>query len=65
MCDKPAETPEAFMSRMRELCADHEPDGWPAVQQRDIARLCNMVESAVPALDRLQDRLEAGRSPDV
>jgi len=44
----------------RLLEQDHEPDGYPAIQMKDISLLCDAVEKAIPALDRLQDRLEAG-----
>lgn len=36
--------PMDIVSRMRLLEADHKPDGWPAVQMRDISALCNMIE---------------------
>src|SRR5690554_207214 len=31
---------------MRSLEQDHEPDGWPAVQMRDLSALCDLVEAA-------------------
>ena len=34
-----------LIDRMRALQADHEPDGWPAVQMRDITALVGMVEA--------------------
>ena len=43
-----------LLDRMRALQADHEPDGWPAVQMRDIAALVGMVEA-------LRDSLEMTR----
>lgn len=43
--------PMDIVSKMRLLEADHKPDGWPAVQMREISALCNMIEE-----DR--DRLE-------
>lgn len=33
-----------LLRRMRVLAVDHEPDGWPAVQMRDITALCDEVE---------------------
>jgi len=33
-----------LIERMRSLEQDHEPDGWPAVQMRDIRALCDLVE---------------------
>ena len=32
-----------LMGRMRTLEADHTPDGWPAVQMRDITALCDAI----------------------
>ena len=39
-----------IVSRMRALEADHKPDGWPAVQMRDISTLCDIIEgdSCIP-----------------
>lgn len=51
---------DQLVARMRTLEVDHQPDGWPAVQTRDISALCDAVEGVIPALDRLQERLEAG-----
>ena len=34
-----------LIDRMRALQADHEPDGWPAVQMRDITALVGMVDA--------------------
>jgi len=51
---------EQLVMSMRELELDHAPDGWPAVQMKDISALCDAVESATPALDLLQARLEKG-----
>ena len=36
---------ENLLDRMRALQSDHEPDGWPAVQMRDITALVGMVEA--------------------
>lgn len=49
---------ERLVSRMRDFEIDHEPDGWPAVKMRDISKLCDAIENAVPSLDLLQSRLE-------
>ena len=35
-----------LIERMRSLEQDHEPDGWPAVQMRDLSALCDLVEAA-------------------
>ncbi len=51
---------EELIQRMRGFGIDHEPDGWPAIRMRDISALCAAVEGAIPALDLLQARLEAG-----
>src|SRR5690606_25709025 len=39
-----------LIERMRSLEQDHEPEGWPAVQMRDISALCDALEAA-----RIQD----------
>jgi hypothetical protein len=52
---------DKLLKRMRLLEIDHEPDGWPAVQMKDISKLCNLVENAVPSIDLLQARFERGQ----
>lgn len=47
-----------LISKMRQLEAEHEPEGYP--QMKDISALCDAVESAIPALDLLQARLSQG-----
>jgi len=49
-----------LIEKMRVLETDHDPDGWPAVRMSQISTLCDAVESAIPALDLLQTRLEQG-----
>ena len=49
-----------LLARLRLLEKDHQPNGWPAVQMKDISTLCNMVENAIPALDLLQAHLDKG-----
>jgi len=49
-----------LVSKCRALALDHEPDGWPAIQMRDVSALCDAVESVVPGMDRLEDRLASG-----
>lgn len=44
----------------RLLEADHEPDGWPAIQMWQISALCKAIEESIPSLDILQTRLEQG-----
>lgn len=39
-----------LLARMRSLESDHAPDGWPAVQMRDITTLCAAVEHLSAAL---------------
>jgi hypothetical protein len=33
-----------LIERMRALETDHSPDGWPAVQMRDITALCDEID---------------------
>ena len=35
---------QRIVSRMRLLEKDHDPDGWPAVQMKDISALCDLLE---------------------
>lgn len=35
-----------LIERMRSLEQDHTPDGWPAVQMREISALCDLAERA-------------------
>lgn len=35
-----------LIERMRLLEQDHDPDGWPAVQMRDITALLDALEAA-------------------
>ena len=58
--DETNNQPDALISRMRGLEIDHGPDGWPAIQMKDISALCNLVENAIPSIDLLQSRLERG-----
>ena len=51
---------ELLIESCRVMEYDHAPDGYPAIQMRDVSMLCDAVENAIPSLDRLQDRLEAG-----
>ena len=49
-----------LISNLRALESDHEPEGWPAVQMKEISKLCEVVENIVPALDLLQSKLYQG-----
>lgn len=49
-----------LIKRMRNLEINHDPDGWPAVQMKDITKLCDIIEGIIPALDLLEIRLERG-----
>ena len=42
----------SLVERLRLLEADHEPDGWPAVQLRDITALCSEIDRLRAALLR-------------
>ena len=53
-------TPQEHIDFMRGFSEDHEPDGWPAVRMLDVSRLCDIAESVIPAIDRLEDRLRQG-----
>ena len=49
-----------LISTLRGLEIDHEPEGWPAVQMKEITALCDAVEGAIPSLDLLEAHLEKG-----
>lgn len=34
----------ALLERMGGFERDHAPDGWPAIQMRDVTALCDLVE---------------------
>lgn len=45
----------ALLGRMRLLEQDHEPDGWPAVQMRDLSALCEALEASEVKLEAMRD----------
>lgn len=51
---------DMLVSNCRLLEIDHGPDAWLAIQMWEVSALCRAVETAVPALDLLQARLEQG-----
>ena len=38
------ETIDQLLARMRLLEKDHSPEGWPAVQMKDVTALCDEIE---------------------
>jgi len=56
---------EELLDFMRGLTVDHEPEGWPAVQMKDITALVDLVDQSIPSLDLLEDRLRAGQRIEV
>lgn len=42
---------QELIERMRVLEIDHEPNGWPAIQMRDISAMCDAIKSLLNALD--------------
>ena len=42
---------QELIERMRGFEIDHEPNGWPAIQMRDISAMCDVIESLLNALD--------------
>ena len=42
---------QELTDRMRGFEIDHEPNGWPAIQMRDISAMCDAIESLLNALD--------------
>jgi len=39
-----ADPVDALVMRCRELEIDHAPEGWPAIQMRDVTALCDEIE---------------------
>tara|TARA_A100001015_G_C14705217_1_gene599878 strand:+ start:91 stop:366 length:276 start_codon:yes stop_codon:yes gene_type:complete len=37
-------TIDSLVMRCRTLEADHDPDGWPAIQMRDVSQLCDALD---------------------
>ena len=56
---------DKLIARMRGLRFNYGADEIVPVRMSDISALCDAVEGAIPALDLLQDRLEAGASIEI
>lgn len=56
---------ETLLASMRCLAEDHEPEGWPAVQMKDITALVKLVDQSIPSLDLMETRLRAGQRIEV
>ncbi len=41
-----------FIAEMKKYRLDHEPDGWPAIKQKDLDRLINIIEQHTRAYNR-------------
>lgn len=54
-------TDTEFLDDMWSFSVDHEPDGWPAIQQRDLSRLVGMVDDLLAQKARVY-RLNLRRS---
>lgn len=48
---------QELIERMRVLEIDHEPNGWPAIQMRDISAMCYAIESILAENERLNAEL--------
>lgn len=55
-CDEIVE----MVKKLRLLEKDHKPSSNVSAKMEDISTLCHLVENAVPSVDLLQARLEAG-----
>jgi hypothetical protein len=47
--------------RLRGFEQDHKPDGWPAIQMRDVTALLDIVEAQAKQIDALQADAERYR----
>ena len=50
---------------MRGFEIDHEPNGWPAIQMRDISAMCDVIESLLAENERLKAELAKYRDAPV
>jgi hypothetical protein len=56
---------ETLLTSMQSLAEDHEPEGWPAVQTKDITALMELIDKSIPSLDLMEARLRAGQRIEV
>jgi hypothetical protein len=42
-----------LVTRLRMLEIDHEPDGWPAIQMKDVSALLNIIDCQRDALQKI------------
>ena len=56
---------QELIERMRVLEIDHEPNGWPAIQMRDISAMCDAIESLLAENERLKAELAKYRDAPV
>lgn len=46
--------------KFRTMEIDHDPDGWPAVQMKEVTALCDTIESTDLSLNKLNSYLMDG-----
>ena len=56
---------QELIERMRAFEIDHEPNGWPAIQMRDISAMCDAIESLFAENERLKAELAKYRDAHV
>ena len=56
---------QELIERMRGFEIDHEPNGWPAIQMRDISAMCGVIESLLAENGRLNAELAKYRDAPV
>jgi hypothetical protein len=44
---------DEFVGQMRSYEENHNPDGWPIVQMREISALCSIIEAQRAALENI------------
>ena len=49
---------QELIEQMRVLEIDHEPNGWPAIQMRDISAMCDAIESLLAENERLYAEID-------
>ena len=54
-------TNSELIERLRVLEQDHKPDGWPAIQMRDVTALLDTLEAQAKQIEALQADAGQGR----
>lgn len=53
-----------IVEEMRGFEFDHEPDGWPAVQMKQVSALCDEIDELRSQLETTKRELSASTKPE-